>query len=188
MKKFMLVALLLAVGVSFAFASSLKVPWFVDNADATSGQPPALGAVGVIFLASNSAEDLTCYIQYYNQDGVEVGSVAAGVPGASATTFSIPALASIAFRPVADDSAGNVEGAAGRLVPNRGTNEATPKKNGSCKISWEDTAVATAPGVYAAPDSAEAKTAVQGAYRNVAVVSGTDSRLMVYGHLLPPGA
>lgn len=203
MKKFMLVALLLAVGVSFAFASSVKVPWFVDTRTANVGNPPTNGSfLGLVYVTSNSDSDLTCSIKYYNAAGQEVATSAAaqylagpypnGYAGdayaSDANTFKIPALASIAFRPVADDdpttTSGLQEGGVGRLVPNRGLTlidgvTADTRANGSLVISWVDGDV-TGPAA-AAPDKA-----VQGAFESVKANAG-DGRIIAYGHLLPPG-
>lgn len=203
MKKFMVVALLLAVGVSFAFASSTKVPWFVDAGAANGGNPPANGTtLSLIYLTSNSDTDLTCSIKYYNAAGQEVATSAAaqylagpypnGYAGdayaSDANTFKIPALASIAFRPCADDdptnSTGLQEGGVGRLIPNRGTTlidgvTPDPKKNGSLVVSWVDGDVTGS--AAAAPDKA-----VQGAFQYVKANAG-DGRIVGYGHLLPPG-
>lgn len=200
MKKFIVVALLLALSVSFAFASSLKVPWFVDSGAANGGNPPVNGTtIALVYLTSNSSSDLVCSIQYYNAMGQELGRKAAAPHAAAgsyagdlytpnANTFKIPALASIAFRPVADDDPTNAtglqEGGVGRLVPNRGTtliDGVTPdtKTNGSLVVSWVDGDV-TGPAA-SAPDKA-----VQGAYQYVKSNTG-DGRVVGYGHLLPPG-
>mgnify|MGYP003572901609 CR=1 len=162
MKKFLVVAVVLAVGVSFAFASSLKVPWFVDNAPEDTTNPPASGLViGNVFLTNNLATDVECAITYFDKTGADIGFKPATGGGAT-NTFVIPAGASWAFRPVADG--GSQEGGAGAVIPNRPDGG----KNGSIRIEYVGANGAIG-GYYA-----YTKTSSTGA-----VVS--------YAHLLPAG-
>ncbi len=199
MKKFMVVALLLAVGVSFAFASSIKVPWFVDSAPQNGGNPPASGALGVVYLTSNcgpinnnavaSETGLVCAIKYYNANGELMTNRTATAHASDPRdpqndTFVIPSNASIAFRPFADDTpgaTGTMEATAGHLVPNRGTNKVSDNavdaaQNGSLVISWVD-----------AQADGKADKAVQGAYSFFRNASDGTGRMICYGHLLPSG-
>ena len=181
MKKFLVVALVLTVGVSFAFANSLKVPWFVDNAPANAGNPPTSGATGVVYLTNNGSEEVEVIIAYYNKYGQEVTTIPSAAAGAQPNTFLIAAKASIAFRPFMDDDdsgvGGNMEGGQGRLVPNRGTQikasgEADAAKNGSIVLSW----------------STGDENTVQGAFSYFKSGSlGGAPVVVAYGHLLPPG-
>ena len=193
MKKMSLVLIML-VG-SIAFASSLSIPWYVDNAPVNTGLPPAAdGGLSLIYLKSTVDRVLTCEIAYYNADGVLLG------PQPPLNTFTIQPKAALGFRPVADDpiagltspwggsgTAGGQEGAAGVAVPNRprsanastvipGTTVTDTKKNGSITISWS--------GV-----GSEA-TDLQGS--QMAWAKGTDATdkritLVSFSHLLPPG-
>ena len=135
MKKFLMIALMIAVGVSFAFASSLKVPWFVDSAAPASGNPPAAKVLGLVTLTSNSDEVVVAEINYFNAGGTNVGFVSRN-PDNSSNTFTIAALSSVAFRPVQIDpgTEGGQEGPQGVLIADRNTSDG--KFNGSCVIKW----------------------------------------------------
>jgi len=189
MKK-MSVVLIMLVG-SIAFASSLSIPWYVDNAPVNTGLPPTSdGGLSLIYLKSTVDRVLTCEIAYYNADGAFLG------PLPPNNTFTIQPKAALGFRPVADDpisgltspwggvgTAGGQEGAAGVAVPNRprSANSSTvingsnppvvdQKKNGSITISWF--------GV-----GAEA-TDLQGS--QMAWAKG-GTTVVSFSHLLPPG-
>jgi len=157
MKKLGFVAMVLALGAGVAFASSLGIPWFVDNAAVATGWPPATGNTTIVFLHNNLDEQVECQIQYYNQEGTSLGP-------ATDNTFYIPANSTMMFRPVADDPVPNgQESVSGALVPNRPRVTDT-KKNGSAVIRWFG-------------DS----TDVQG----MVAVGGPGA--FSYAHLLPPG-
>lgn len=132
MKKLGILALT-AVFCASVYASSLAVPWFVDNAPAGNFVPgKANGVTGVIILKSNRTDTLTCSIAYFSAEGQELG------PFAPDNTFEIAPLSSLSFRPVENDPSstpGGQEGAAAVLVPDRPRNVDT-KKNGSATISW----------------------------------------------------
>jgi len=187
MKK-MSVVLILLIG-SIAFASSLSIPWYVDNAPVNTGLPPTVdGGLSLIYLKSTVDRVLTCEIGYYNADGAFLG------PQPPLNTFTIQPKAALGFRPVADDpisgltspfgavgTAGGQEGAAGVAVPNRprsansstvipGTSVIDTKKNGSITISWF--------GV-----GSEA-TDLQGS--QMAWAKG-GTTVVSFSHLLPPG-
>ncbi len=179
MKKLSVVAIML-VG-SMAFAASLSIPWYVDNAPVGNGLPPTgNGSLSLIYLKSTVDTVLTCEIAYYNENGVYLG------PAAPNNTFTIQPKAALGFRPVATDgnltvaggTAAGQEGAAGYAVPNRprGADATTPitgttildtKKNGSITIQWAGSA-----------------TDVQGS-QNAYACSG--SAIVSFSHLLPPG-
>ena len=133
MKKFLMITLMIAVGVSFAFASSLKVPWFVDSALPATGNPPSAKVLGLITLTSNAEEVVVAEIKYYNAGGTEVGY---DTSRSDSNTFTIAALSSVAFRPVQIDpgTEGGQEGPQGVLIPDRNTSDG--KFNGSCVIKW----------------------------------------------------
>lgn len=146
MKNFALIALALTVGVSCAFAASIKVPWFVDNAGVNIGVPPTGGNDGflptitLVYLASKSDTVLDCTIGYYSQEGVFLGPTDNGVDN----TFVIAPFASVAFRPVASDplipgtSDLGLEATGpfgGNVIPDR-PRDVDTKKNGSLIISY----------------------------------------------------
>ena len=188
MKKLTIIAVVLAVGVTAGFASSLKVPWFVDTAPAANGVPgEAMGVTGLVTLTSNLDAPVTCAIAYYNAEGNLLG------PFNPNNTFTIAPLSSLAFRPVADDPgtvAGGQEGAQGVLVPNRprspDTSTAIPgtggiidkKKNGSLVVTWV---------------TVDSSSDVQGQvayFQTGQRFGGIDPAgvyTMSYAHLLPPG-
>ena len=173
MKKLLVVMVAVAMGASFAFASTLSVPWFVDTGPAANKLPPITqGVTGLIYLHNNKASVITCSIAYFTQTGVNIG------PAAPNNTFTINPAASVAFRPVADDPdsvAGGQESEVARLIPNRpsGTEGGNDnKKNGSCVITWLG-----------------AETDVQGVYLQEQLPgSAASTNWICYGHLLPPGA
>ena len=170
MKKLTIIAVVLAMGVTVGFASSLKVPWFVDNAPEAAGIPSSTPdrVTGLITLSSNRTDVLVCSITYYNADGSNLG------PAAPNNTFTIDPLSSLAFRPVQNDPdataggiAGGQEGAQGVLVPDR-PRDVDTKKNGSCVVEWVGDG-----------------TDVQGQVAYFQTASG--GLTMSYAHLLPPG-
>ena len=115
--------------------NSVAVPWYIDIAGVAQRLPAEDGKVTtLVYLHNNQSNALLGFIEYYTQDGVYVG------PDANA--FTIPADASVAFRPVADDPAsvmGGQEADVGLAIPNRplGTEGGNDnKKNGSIVIRW----------------------------------------------------
>jgi hypothetical protein len=187
MKK-MSVVLIMLLG-SIAFASSVSIPWYVDNAPANTGLPPTSdGALSIIFLKSTVNHILTCEIAYYNADGVPLG------PQSPNNTFTINPLSAVGFRPVCDDpilgltspagvtgTNGGQEGVSGVVIPNRprsanattaipGSTVIDVKKNGSITISW-----------FGADASA---TDLQGS--QMAWAKG-GTTVVSFSHLLPPG-
>ena len=166
MKKLTIIAVVLAMGVSVGFASSLKVPWFVDNAAPASFPSVQAGrAHGVITLASNRTDAVTCAITYYSAEGAELG------PYSPVNTFEIDPLSALAFRPVADDPGsvpGGMESEKALLVPNR-PRDVDTKKNGSCTVEWVG-------------DPTDIQGQVSYMWAN-----GTTLQTMSYAHLLPPG-
>jgi hypothetical protein len=184
------VVLIMLVG-SIAFASSLSIPWYVDNAPQDTALPPTKdGTLALLYLKSTVDRVLTCEIAYYNAEGAFLG------PLAPNNTFSIQPKAALGFRPVADDpilgltspygavgTAGGQEGPVGVTVPNRprsanstavitGSNPQVVdvKKNGSVTISWF--------GVGAEP------TDLQGSQQSW---SKGGTTVVSFSHLLPPG-
>jgi hypothetical protein len=161
MKKVLVVSVLVLVGASIAFASSMSVPFFADNAVVNGGTPPPAGQVALVYLKSNVPDVVTCEIIYYNSAGRELG------PYPPNNTFTIQPFSGLAFRPVMMDPDGETtyvdpisgttvgpypagfEGAQGVAVPDRprSVDTSTPipgtdpplidtKKNGACTISW----------------------------------------------------
>lgn len=174
MKKLSLVlAIALVVGVGVAYASSIAVPWFVDNAAAAQGLPPASGIMTIIYLKNNTDDDVVAEIAYTSANGTVLDDPATPENEAEFpyNTFVIPARSTQGFRPVADDPVPTgQESAAANLVPDRPRyvteapgDVSTNQKNGSASISWTG-----------GPND------VQG------MVATTASNLS-YAHLLPPG-
>lgn len=157
-----MVAMAMVAGI--AFASSLSIPWFVDNAAAGAGWPPNARNMTLIYLKSNVTDVLQCEITYFSEDGVNLGPI---YPN---NTFTIAPQSAVAFRPVMKDpidslpggSLLGVEGAQGAAVPDRPV-DVDPKKNGSASISW-----------VGGPNDLQGMVA-------------TTSMAMSYAHLLPPG-
>jgi hypothetical protein len=179
MKKLSVALLVMALGAGVAYASSLTVPWFVDNSGPAANFPPLPGkgggVSGIVFLHNNKTTTVTCSIQYFSENGINLGPP-------SNNSFTINPSSTIAFRPVADDPnsvGGGQEAVSGRAVPNRPSNNATEiaaggaKKNGSLVVSWFG-------------DGGD----VQGIYQQGQVVVQPDSpigKAFIWGTLLPPG-
>ncbi len=179
MKKLSIIAVLVAVGLvgGFAYAKSMCVPWFVDNAANASSYPPTAGVAAIIYLHNNLATPKECNITYYNQDGVEQALPAGG------NTFTVPALSTVAFRPVADDpvSAGGQESVLAQTIPNRPmAAPADGKKNGAIVIGWQGDAT----DIQGILGQAQA-VAATGAYAGKIAGPGL---LVSYATLLPGGA
>ena len=116
---------------------SLSVPWFVDMAGVAQRLPAEDGKVtSIIYLHNNLTEEFAGLIEYFTQDGVSIG------PAWPDNYFTLPASATVAFRPVADDPssvAGGQESEVARAIPNRpmGTEGGNDdKKNGSLVVRW----------------------------------------------------
>lgn len=156
MKKYAIAAIVMAIGVSGAFAASIGIPLFIDNAARFAGVPSTAGngVTGIVTLKNMTNADITCTIQYYNLAGDLLG------PFGANATFGIKANSSLGFRPVVEDPSlgvtgptgvvgalGGQEGAQGVLVPDRprsvdsttvipGTSVVDLARNGSITISW----------------------------------------------------
>ena len=179
MKKLSIIAITLMIGTSVVFASSMAVPWFVDNGPTASGSPAASdGTVTLITLKNTLGTTVDCTITYYNAAGDDLGPA----NDAISNTFAIAPLSSLAFRPVQYDPGNSVpthgvangqEGSQGYLVPDR-PRDVDTKKNGSATIRWEG------------PPSQ-----VQGqvSFQQIGTPTGSNgTRVMqAWGHLLPAG-
>lgn len=185
MKKLGIIAVLAVVGASFAFAATLGVPWYVDNAGIASKIPQtkfigsSRGAVtGLVTLKSNRTDTLECSITYYNANGDDLG------PAFPGNTFSIAPLSALAFRPGVYDpsngsglpgaAVGGQEGTQGALVPDNPAGN-----NGSLVISWVG-------------DTTDVQGQVawfQSSIHPNETAGNTDPRILTfsYAHLLPPG-
>lgn len=190
MKKLGFLAAAAVVGTTVAFASSLNVPWFVDNAPAGNDIPGlAEGVTGIVYLKSTVTTPLVCSIEYFSQDGFALGPASNFSLASQSNTFTLAPNSSIAFRPVAYDPASSIPGGqesdVAAAVPDRpktgvnttinpaGTNDG--KSNGSLTISWSGN-----------------PTDVQGTfvYYQTFIPASGDARFpttMSYGHLLPGG-
>lgn len=135
MKKLGFVAVMLMVGASVAFASSISVPWYIDNAGINNGLTPPAGLTQTLIYLKNNASTVTVVqISYNADDGTALG------PPVGSDTFEILPNATILFRPVADDTnlatGGQEDPGTGGLVPNRPRGVNT-KKNGSITLRFE---------------------------------------------------
>ncbi len=164
--------ILVLVGASVAFASSLGIPWFADVAAPGSGWPPVegTGPATIIYLKNNTPDIIECEILYFNAAGMELG------PYGEDATFEVQPNASLAFRPVQYDPntepGGQEDPASGLLVPDRPMGEDSPepdggRPNGSAVISWQG-----------GPNDIQGMIATTG-YGKGGMLS--------YAHLLPPG-
>ena len=172
MKKLGFFAVMLMVGASVAFASSISVPWFIDNAaNGTAMDPGPQLTASLIYLKNNSSEPTVCWIAYNAQDGTWLGPD----PNAGEnTTFVIAPNSTMLFRPVAvNDSDLNNGGqeidTAGALVPDR-PRDVDPKKNGSITIRFMG-----------------GPTTVQGELTANFKPGSAGAQLVSYAYLLPPG-
>ncbi|MCX5770225.1 MAG: hypothetical protein NTZ09_08140 [Candidatus Hydrogenedentes bacterium] len=182
MKKVYMLGMMLMVGACFAYAASLSVPWFVDNATPPSKLPPLdAKVVGLVYLHNNLVEDVTCEIAYYSQIGHFMGPEAP-----DKTTFEIPALSTVAFRPGKNDpviaGSGGQESPIALLVPNRPTVapddvvlEGDDKLNGSIVISWTTGGANDVQGIVLQTQNADG------------LVGTNPGRALQWGTLLPPG-
>lgn len=168
MKKLGFVAVMLMVGASVAFASSLSVPWYIDNAPPGVGlTPPAPFTVALIYLKNNSSTVTVVQISYASADGTQLG------PPPGEDTFEILPNATILFRPVATDTdlanGGQEEPTTGGLVPNRPRNVQT-QKNGSITLRFEG-----------------GPATVQGEVTSFFTPATPGAQTVTYSYLLPPG-
>jgi len=190
MKKLGFLALTAVIGTSVAFASSLSIPWFVDNAPVANFIPGvSSGVTGIVYLKSNVSYNLTCSIEYFSQNGAPLGPANNATLADTNNSFVIAPFSSVAFRPVQNDpdsTPGGQESAVAAAVPDRpltGVNAALAqvghmndgKRNGSLTISW-----------------AGNPTDVQGTfvYYQTFIPGSGDARFpttISYGHLLPGG-
>ncbi len=153
MKKLGIVAIALVIGTSMAVASSISVPWFIDNAPEANRVPGINpGVMTLVTLKSTIGGDpLVCSIDYYASDGTPLGALHPdpALAALGQNTFTIAPFSSLQFRPVQVDpsatttdprtgaagAAGGQEGPQGVLVPDR-PRDVDPKANGSATISW----------------------------------------------------
>lgn len=182
MKKLGIVAATLVLGSGVAFAASVAIPWFVDNAVSNADIPHrTLNASGeavttLVTLKSNSTDVLTCTILYFNQDGTALGPF-------TNNTFTIAPQSSLAFRPVRVDPGNGItgpngeagapfgqEGNQGVKVPDR-PRDVDTKFNGSITITF--------PGDERDLQGQVAVFETQNTNGNMLTMS--------YGHLMPPG-
>lgn len=171
MKKLGIVVAIAMIGASFAVASSLAIPWFMDAKVTAVGFPADSGVpICLIYLKNNVLNDpewpdgMVAEIRYFDEDGNDLG------PEYPDNTFIIPPGASVAFRPGAVDpntEAGGQEGAVAVLIPTRPRPDWSPAGNGSIVISWQG-----------------GPTDIQGMVAQTGTGKGGPYS---YAHLLPPG-
>ena len=125
MRKFAAVAAVMVLGAGVAFAASLNVPFFLDNAQADNAFPPTQGNKTFIAIHNNLSVALEISVDYFDAGGD--GTVNQQTP--SPNTFSLPANSTFSFRPKRDEP--DLE-AAGAAVPNM----PGPENAGSAVLSW----------------------------------------------------
>jgi hypothetical protein len=125
MKKYTVLALALSLvvgGVAFAAPQDIGAAFFLDNAG--NGFPPTgSGLACYIRVNNNTASTINVSVAYYDPDGTP----------ANTGTGEVPPLATIAFRPVADDISS--EDAVGNAFPDK-----TGIAAGVCVITWDGAA------------------------------------------------
>jgi len=162
MKKLSTVMMMALIG-GMAFASSLGIPWFVDNAPDSQGfnWPPTQGTRTYIYLHNNKTSSIVCSIAYYSAEGVFLGPQDNPNTPYDDTTFEIPPLSTVGFAPVANLGATGGETSIAAAIPNRPLTDG--KKNGAAVITWA------------------------GGPNDVQGMLATASSTMSFAHLLPPG-
>ena len=125
MRKFVAVAAVMVLGAGVAFAASLNVPFFLDNAPSDGVFPPTSGTKTFIALHNNLSVDLEVAVDYY--DAGTDGTVDQRTP--SPNTFLLPANATFSFRPKGNEAGVETSGV---VVPNM----PGPETAGSATISW----------------------------------------------------
>lgn len=137
MKKMAFLALVLSMGLSMsAGAATIGIPWFVDTAPVGSTLPPQGGGITtIIYLNSNSPNEVVCEIQYFSSTGEELGPF-------TNNTFVIPPLSTVGFRPVRNDenttaNPNGQESAVAAAVPDRPL-DVNDRPNGSARIVYDD--------------------------------------------------
>lgn len=107
MKKVSVVAVAVLIGAGIAYASSIAVPWFIDDPGLTNaGYPPNDSVMTLITLNNTTDEVIEFEIEYFNAGGERLG------PDHPLNTFVINPKASIAFRPCVIDPSPGVSGVA----------------------------------------------------------------------------
>lgn len=205
MKKLGILAIALSVSATVAYASSLAIPWFEDNAAPGNDPGNINGIVGIVYLKSNVENQLTLTIEYFNEGGQSLG------PQAPFNTFTIEAKSSLYFRPARIDPnpdvtaadnvfirdnitgqqvqvtgvAGGQEGFQGVRVPDRprSADASTPiVGHPDGLIDTRNNGSITISWVGGPGD-------VQGAYSRLRTKTLGNGQVLQqsYGHLLPPG-
>lgn len=124
MKKFVFMGALTLVCAGVAFAGSLNVPFFLDDAPSDGAFPPSAGTASFIAIHNNTASGLVCAITYTRANG--------DPKTPTPNTFLLPANSTWSFRPVGNDGA--TEGS-GTAVPNMALQTGDPEA-GSATITW----------------------------------------------------
>jgi hypothetical protein len=188
---------------SIAFASSISIPWYIDDAKQNTFLPPKQdGNLSLIYLKSTVADVLTCTIEYFNSNGDPLGPKP-GVMGDAmnqngkkmVNTFTIAPRSALGFRPSCDDprngvtspfgatsTDGGQEGAQGVAVPNRPRSvDSTTPIPGTTVIDQKQNGSIT---ISWTNGDKTAATDMQGSQMAWALKSGV---LVSFSHLLPPG-
>jgi len=152
MKKSLVVAVALLLGISVAYAGTLSVPFFRDRVGVSD--LPA----GWIGIKNQTTSDIVVAIKYTRANGQD------RTPAAN--TFLLQAQQAVSYRPVCDDSATEGPGAA---VPNM-TMQSGDNGNGSVTytwvggngdivgryLEWESSSLSYVPSMYLLPNTCSA--------------------------------
>lgn len=138
MKKIAIFAVVLVLGTGVAFASSLNVPFFLDNAAPLGGSlAPSSGSVTFIGIKNTTSSDIVITLTYFvrNNDPNDSGFITT-----DPATAILSANQGLGWRPGSDDP--GIEGA-GNAIPDIVSAEAalggaaSLNVAGSATITWE---------------------------------------------------
>ena len=123
MNKSLALAGVLAVLSTVAFAHSLTVPFFRDDAPAIGSTPPASGSVGIIGAFNTTDTVVTMHVVYFqtNNNGDVIFQ--------QASPFDLEPLQGISWRPIQDDPAENLGQAIQNVMLDLGD-------EGSARLIW----------------------------------------------------
>jgi hypothetical protein len=125
MRKYFLVGAVTVAMAAGAFAATLHVPFFLDNAGtvwSSFGAPSGPGAAGFIAVKNTTGSALVVTLTYTDKDGTN------RTPAVN--TFSLPANTGMSWRPLRTDT--TQESAAEQAIPGKTGTSGT----GSAKATW----------------------------------------------------
>ena len=102
MRKSLALAWILVTLSSVAWAHSLSVPFFRDNAPPLGGTTPTTGSAGIISVYNTSDEVVTMHVVYSQKDGDGDPVIQQSSP------FELQPHQGVSWRPIQDDPAENL--------------------------------------------------------------------------------